>query len=133
MSVLITGGAGYIGSHTCIEMLNAGYEVVVVDNLDNSSSESLKRVEKITGKTLKFYKEDVRNKEALRKIFSENEIEAVIHFAGLKAVGESVQKPIMYYDKSSKGAEAYANLGREILGEPVAVEKKKFGIFSRAK
>ena len=100
MSVLITGGAGYIGSHTCIEMLNAGYEVVVVDNLDNSSSESLKRVEKITGKTLKLYKEDVRNKEALRKIFSENDIEAVIHFAGLKAVGESVQKPIMYYDNN---------------------------------
>lgn len=100
MSILVTGGAGYIGSHTCIEMQNAGYDVVVVDNLDNSSSESLARVEKITGKAVKFYKEDVRDKEALRKIFSENKIEAVIHFAGLKAVGESVREPIMYYDNN---------------------------------
>lgn len=100
MSILITGGAGFIGSHTCIEMQNAGYDVVVVDNLDNSSSKSLERVEKITGKPVKFYKEDVRNKEALRKIFAENEIEAVIHFAGLKAVGESVREPIMYYDNN---------------------------------
>ena len=100
MSILITGGAGFIGSHTCVEMLNSGYDVVVVDNLDNSSSESLDRVEKITGKKVKFYKEDVRNREALRKIFTENSIEAVIHFAGLKAVGESVRKPIMYYDNN---------------------------------
>ncbi len=100
MSILVTGGAGYIGSHTCIEMQNAGYDVIVIDNLDNSSSESLKRVEKITGKAVKFYQEDVRNREALRKIFSENEIEAVIHFAGLKAVGESVREPIMYYDNN---------------------------------
>ncbi len=100
MSILVTGGAGYIGSHTCVEMLNSGYEVVVIDNLDNSSSESLKRVEKITGKSVKFYKEDLRNKEALRNIFKENKIEAVIHFAGLKAVGESVREPIMYYDNN---------------------------------
>lgn len=100
MSILITGGAGYIGSHTCIEMQNAGYEVVVIDNLDNSSSEALSRVENITGKPIKFYKEDVRNKEALRKIFNENKIEAVIHFAGLKAVGESVREPLMYYDNN---------------------------------
>ncbi len=100
MSILVTGGAGYIGSHTCIEMQNAGYEVIVIDNLDNSSEESLKRVEKITGKPVKFYKEDVRDKEALRKIFAENKIEAVIHFAGLKAVGESVREPIMYYDNN---------------------------------
>lgn len=100
MAILVTGGAGYIGSHTCVEMQNAGYDVVVADNLDNSSSESLKRVEKITGKAVKFYKTDVRDKEALRKIFNENSIEAVIHFAGLKAVGESVQKPIMYYDNN---------------------------------
>ena len=97
MAVLVTGGAGYIGSHTCIEMLNSGFEVVVIDNLDNSSSESLKRVEKITGKKVKFYKNDVRDKQALRKIFTENKIEAVIHFAGLKAVGESVREPILYY------------------------------------
>lgn len=97
MSVLVTGGAGYIGSHTCVEMLNSGYDVVVVDNLDNSSSESLNRVEKITGKKVKFYENDVRDKEALRKIFSENKIDSVIHFAGLKAVGESVRKPMLYY------------------------------------
>ena len=100
MSILVTGGAGYIGSHTCIEMINAGYDVVVIDNLDNSSSKSLNRVEKITNKAVKFYKEDVRDKEALRKIFTENKIEAVIHFAGLKAVGESVREPIMYYDNN---------------------------------
>ena len=100
MAILVTGGAGYIGSHTCIEMQNAGYEVVVVDNLDNSSKESLVRVESITGKAIKFYEEDLRNKEALRQIFKENKIEAVIHFAGLKAVGESVREPIMYYDNN---------------------------------
>ena len=97
MSVLVTGGAGYIGSHTCVEMLNSGYDVVVIDNLDNSSSESLNRVEKITGKKVKFYENDVRDKEALRKIFTENKIDSVIHFAGLKAVGESVRKPMLYY------------------------------------
>ena len=100
MAILVTGGAGYIGSHTCIEMLNAGYEVVVIDNLDNSSSESLKRVQNITGKTLKFYEKDVRDAEALRTIFTENKIEAVIHFAGLKAVGESVREPIKYYSNN---------------------------------
>ena len=100
MSILVTGGAGYIGSHTLIEMQNAGYDVIVIDNLDNSSDESLKRVEKITGKAVKFYKDDVRDKAALRKIFTENKIEAVIHFAGLKAVGESVREPIMYYDNN---------------------------------
>ena len=100
MSILVTGGAGYIGSHTCIEMQNAGYDVIVIDNLDNSSEESLQRVEKITGKPVKFYKEDVRDKDALRKIFTENKIDAVIHFAGLKAVGESVREPIMYYDNN---------------------------------
>ena len=102
MAILVTGGAGYIGSHTCIEMLNAGYDVVVIDNLDNSSAESLKRVEKITGKSVKFYKEDVRCKDVLRKIFTENKIEAAIHFAGLKAVGETVREPIMYYDNNLK-------------------------------
>ena len=100
MSILITGGAGYIGSHTCVEMLQAGFEVVVVDNLDNASNESLKRVETITGKQVKFYEEDARNYESLRKIFRENNIEAVIHFAGLKAVGESVREPLKYYDNN---------------------------------
>ena len=100
MAILTTGGAGYIGSHTCIELSNAGYDVVVVDNLDNSNEKSLERVEKIIGKKVKFYKDDVRDKEALCKIFSENKIDAVIHFAGLKAVGESVAKPIEYFDNN---------------------------------
>ncbi len=100
MAVLVTGGAGYIGSHTCIEMLNAGYEVVVVDNLDNSSVESLARVEKISGKKVKFYEKDLRDKAALEQIFAENDIQSVIHFAGLKAVGESVAKPVEYYDNN---------------------------------
>lgn len=100
MAILTTGGAGYIGSHTCIELTKAGYDVIVVDNLDNSSEKSLERVEKIVGKKIKFYKEDVRDREAMRKIFTENKIDAVIHFAGLKAVGESVAKPIEYYDNN---------------------------------
>ena len=103
MAVLVTGGAGYIGSHTCIEMIKAGYDVVVVDNLDNSNRESLNRVEKIVGKKVKFYENDVRDKDALRKIFSENKIEAVIHFAGLKAVGESVSIPLRYYHNNLTG------------------------------
>ena len=100
MAILVTGGAGYIGSHTCIEMLGAGYDVVVIDNLDNSSSESLERVQKIAGRTLKFYEKDVRDREALRELFKENDIEAVILFAGLKAVGESVREPIKYYSNN---------------------------------
>lgn len=100
MAILITGGAGYIGSHTCIELLSSGYEVVVIDNLDNSSSEALRRVETITGKNISFYENDVRDREALRKIFREHKIDAVIHFAGLKAVGESVKKPILYYSNN---------------------------------
>lgn len=100
MAILVTGGAGYIGSHTCIEMIKAGKEVVVIDNLDNSNSEALKRVEKISGSKIKFYQNDVRDMAALEQIFSENDIEAVIHFAGLKAVGESVAKPIEYYDNN---------------------------------
>ena len=97
MAILITGGAGYIGSHTCIELIKAGYDVVVVDNLRNSKVESLKRVEKIVGKPVKFYKADVRDRDALRTIFQENKIDAVIHFAGLKAFGESVKIPMEYY------------------------------------
>ena len=100
MAILMTGGAGFIGSHTCIEMLSAGKEVVVIDNLDNSSSVSLERVEKITGKKVKFYENNVCDKSALRNIFKEENIEAVIHFAGLKAVGESVREPIRYYQNN---------------------------------
>ena len=100
MNILVTGGAGYIGSHTCLELLSSGYGVVVVDNLCNSNPKSLDRVEALTGKKLKFYEGDVRDEELLRKIFAENEISAVIHFAGLKAVGESVAQPWRYYDNN---------------------------------
>ena len=100
MNILVTGGAGYIGSHTCVELLNCGYGVVVVDNLCNSNPKSLERVEKLTGKKPKFYQGDVRDEALLRKIFAENEIAAVIHFAGLKAVGESVAQPWRYYDNN---------------------------------
>lgn len=97
MAVLLTGGAGYIGSHTAVELLNDGYEVVVADDLSNSSEEAIRRIEKITGKKAAFYKCDVRHRESLERIFAENSIEAVIHFAGLKAVGESVREPLRYY------------------------------------
>ncbi|MBQ2815662.1 MAG: UDP-glucose 4-epimerase GalE [Clostridia bacterium] len=103
MSILVTGGAGYIGSHACVELLNAGYEVVVVDNLYNSKEESLSRVQKITGKSLKFYECDIRDAEGLEKVFTENKIECVIHFAGLKAVGESCKIPLEYYDNNIGG------------------------------
>ena len=100
MNVLVTGGAGYIGSHTCVELLQLGYGVVVIDNLCNSNPKSLERVEELTGKKLKFYEGDVRDEALLRKIFAENEIGSVIHFAGLKAVGESVAQPWRYYDNN---------------------------------
>lgn len=104
MTILVTGGAGYIGSHTCVELLNAGYEVVVVDNYYNSVPEVLNRVEKITGKTLKRYDCDIRDKEGLEKVFTENKIDAVIHFAGLKAVGESTKLPLLYYENNISGS-----------------------------
>ncbi|MGX5573438.1 UDP-glucose 4-epimerase GalE [Bacillus toyonensis] len=97
MAILITGGAGYIGSHTCIELLNNNYKIIVVDNLSNSSIESLNRVKEITGKQFKFYNESVLNREKMNEIFLENNIEAVIHFAGFKAVGESTTIPLTYY------------------------------------
>lgn len=103
MTILVTGGAGYIGSHTCIELLDAGYEVVVVDNLCNSSKESLKRVMEITGKSLTFYEADLLDRGALDEIFEKENIEAVIHFAGLKAVGESVGMPLEYYHNNITG------------------------------
>jgi len=101
--ILITGGAGYIGSHTCVELLNAGYDIIVVDNFSNSKPESLKRVQEITGKSFKFYNVDILSKEKLEEVFKENEIEAVIHFAGLKSVGESVELPIKYYHNNITG------------------------------
>ena len=97
MKVLVTGGTGYIGSHTCVELLNAGYEVVIIDNLCNSKEEVVDKIKEITGKNLKFYKGDCCDKEILTKIFKENNIDSVIHFAGLKAVGESVSIPLKYY------------------------------------
>lgn len=100
MNILVTGGAGYIGSHTTIELINNGHRVIVVDNLANSSPESIKRVEKITNSQIPFYEIDVRDKKALEEVFLNNQIDAVIHFAGLKAVGESVAKPLEYYENN---------------------------------
>ena len=103
MKVLVTGGAGYIGGHTCVELLNAGHEVVVIDNFVNSKPEALDNIRKITGRDLAFYKADLRDREAVRRIFEEHQIDAAIHFAGLKAVGESVHKPMEYYDNNLGG------------------------------
>lgn len=97
MKILVTGGTGYIGSHTCVELLESGYQVVIIDNLSNSKREVVDYIKLITGKKVKFYEGDVCDKKIVRKIFKENKIDAVIHFAGLKAVGESVQKPLLYY------------------------------------
>lgn len=102
-TILVTGGAGYIGSHTCVELLNAGYDVVVVDNLCNSCKESLKRVEEITGKSVTFYEVDLLDKPVLDQVFDNEKIDGVIHFAGLKAVGESVYKPLEYYHNNITG------------------------------
>lgn len=101
--ILVTGGAGYIGSHTCVQLLQAGFDVVVVDNLSNSKSEALRRVERITGKTVTFYRVDIRDKPGLAQVFSKHSIDAVIHFAGLKAVGESCTMPLDYYHNNVYG------------------------------
>ncbi len=103
MRILVTGGAGYIGSHTCVELLNAGYEVVIVDNLYNSSRKAVNRIGQITGKTPVFYEADICDRAAMEKIFAEEHIDAVIHFAGYKAVGESVRKPVEYYTNNLTG------------------------------
>lgn len=103
MNILVTGGAGFIGSHTCVELLDAGHSVVVLDNLSNSSEEALKRVQEITGKGLKFYNVDLLDYEKTNQVFEENKIDAVIHFAGLKAVGESVKIPLRYYHNNLTG------------------------------
>ena len=103
MKILVTGGAGFIGSHTCVELLDAGYEVIVLDNLYNSSQKAIDRIEEITGKQIEFVQADMADREALEKIFTENEIGAVIHFAGYKAVGESVRKPVEYYTNNIAG------------------------------
>jgi UDP-glucose 4-epimerase len=134
MQLLVTGGAGYIGTHTCVELLKAGYEPIIVDNLSNSKIEAIRRVERISGKALTFYQADIRDKAALRNIFSRHRIGAVIHFAGLKSVGESVEKPLLYYDNNVAGTvslcEAMAESGVKriifsssatVYGDPHAV------------
>lgn len=103
MAILITGGAGYIGSHTCVELLNAGYEIVVLDNFSNSKPESLHRIKELTGKEFLFYEADLLDRKSVEEVFKRNEIKAVIHFAGLKAVGESVSKPLHYYHNNITG------------------------------
>ena len=103
MNILVTGGTGYIGSHTCVELMNAGHDVIVFDNLCNSKESALDRIEKITGKRPKFYVADMRDLDSIRRIFTENTIDAVVHFAGLKAVGESVAKPVEYYKNNVGG------------------------------
>ena len=103
MAILVTGGAGYIGSHTCVELLNAGEEIVVVDDFSNSKPRALELIREITGKDFKFYEATLLDREAMEKIFRENSIDSVIHFAGFKAVGESVQKPIEYYHNNLTG------------------------------
>ena len=103
MSILVTGGAGFIGSHTCVELINAGHDIVIVDNLYNSCVEAVKRIEKITGKNVKFYEVDLLDREGLNAIFDKEDIDSVIHFAGYKAVGESVRKPIEYYYNNITG------------------------------
>ena len=103
MSILVTGGAGYIGSHTCVELLNAGYEIVIADNMNNAKPQALEAIRKITGRDFRFYEIDIRDRAAMEDMFSKEHIEAVIHFAGHKAVGESVQKPLMYYDNNLYG------------------------------
>ena len=113
MKILVTGGAGFIGSHTCVELLNAGYEIVIVDNLYNSSEKSLDRVRELTGKDFAFYPYDIRDKENMRKIFKEHKIDACIHFAGLKAVGESCRKPLEYYDNNIGGTLALCEVMKE--------------------
>lgn len=103
MSVLLTGGAGFIGSHTSVELLNAGYDIIILDNFVNSKPESLKRIKELTGKDFKFYQADIRDEEAMTKVFAENKIDAVIHFAGLKSVPQSVKEPLNYYDNNIAG------------------------------
>lgn len=122
MQILVTGGAGYIGSHTCLELLEKGYEVIVVDNLSNSKFQSLQRVQDLTGQTIKFYKVDILDRQKLDLIFQENDIEAVIHFAGLKAVGESVAMPLMYYHNNL--------IGTLTLCEVIAAHQVKNIVFS---
>ena len=111
--ILVTGGTGFIGSHTCVALINAGYQVVIMDNLCNSKVEAIARIEMITGKHVRFYRTDMRDEEDMRQIFEDNKIDAVIHFAGLKAVGESVEKPLEYYENNISGTLSLLRVMRE--------------------
>lgn len=113
MKILVTGGAGYIGSHTCVELLNEGHEVTIVDNLCNSNMEAVNRIEEITGKEVAFYKVDIRDREKMGQIFNENDVDAVIHFAGLKAVGESCEIPLEYYINNISGTLVMLDIMKE--------------------
>jgi len=136
MAILVTGGAGYIGSHTVVELQNSGYDVVVLDNLSNSSEKALDRVSKITGKPVKFYKADILDREALDQIFDKEDIDSCIHFAGLKAVGESVVKPWEYYENNIAGTLTLVDVMRKhgvkniifsssatVYGDPAQIRK----------
>ena len=127
MAILVTGGAGYIGSHTCVELQNAGYDVVVLDNLANSSEKSLERVEAITGKKVTFYKGDILDRQILNEIFKKEIIDSVIHFAGLKAVGESVQKPWEYYENNIAGTLTLVDVMRQ-NGQRTKVRSRGYGL-----
>lgn len=113
MKILVTGGAGYIGSHTCVELLEAGYDVVVVDNLYNASPKVIGRIKEITGKDVTFYEKDIRDLDAMNEIFAKEKPDTVIHFAGLKAVGESVRKPLEYYENNIAGTLTLCKAMRE--------------------
>ena len=125
MKILVTGGAGYIGSHTSLELLNDGHDVVILDNLCNSSEEAVARIEALSGKKVRFYKADIRDKDALKKIFQENAIDWVIHFAGLKAVGESCAKPIEYYDNNLYGTLCLLSVRGRLSGVPYTVAEEE--------
>lgn len=133
-TILVTGGAGFIGSHTSVELLETGYDIVIVDNFSNSKPEALNRIKRITGKDFKFYEADLLNLDAMNKIFSENKIDAVIHFAGLKAVGESVQKPVEYYHNNITGtlmlikAMKSANVKKIVFSSSATV----YGMYNKA-
>ncbi|NLG32215.1 MAG: UDP-glucose 4-epimerase GalE, partial [Syntrophomonadaceae bacterium] len=122
MAILVTGGAGYIGSHTCVELLDAGYEIIVFDNFVNSKPEAIQKIKQITNRDFKFYQADLLDRAAMEQIFAENQIDAVIHFAGLKAVGESVEKPLLYYHNNVSGSIS--------LFETMAIHKVKRIVFS---
>lgn len=139
MKILVTGGIGYIGSHTCVELLKQGMEVVVFDNLYNAKIDVVDKIKEITGKEITFYQADMRDKESMRPIFEENKIDAVIHFAGLKAVGESVEKPLLYYQNNITGTLNLCELMKEydckkmifsssatVYGAPKTVRQRDF-------